>query len=301
MGQDVDLFGEVIVKDELLKDKFIIPPFSIFNRQSGDWQKRKNKWKSLGIKSEVGRDASCIHLDVSSENSKQDANYTSIFDPVLCEICYSWFCPKGGLILDPFAGGSVRGIIANYLGFKYVGCELRKEQVDSNNEQGQDIIPNSKPNWITGDSEETTRKLMPNVYDFIFSCPPYHDLEVYSDDPNDLSNMDYPTFLAKYTRIIKQSLDVLKNNRFAVFVVGDMRDKNGFYKNFVDETKKAFITNGAGFYNDIILMDMIGSASMRAEGNMANRKVAKIHQNVLVFFKGDTKKIQDVFADGEKK
>ncbi len=37
---------------------------------------------------------------------------TSIFDPVLCELAYRWFCPPGGLILDPFAGGSVRGIVA---------------------------------------------------------------------------------------------------------------------------------------------------------------------------------------------
>ena len=38
---------------------------------------------------------------------------TLIFDPVLCEIAYRWFCPKGGVVLDPFAGGSVRGIIAS--------------------------------------------------------------------------------------------------------------------------------------------------------------------------------------------
>lgn len=34
---------------------------------------------------------------------------TSIFDPVICEIAYRWFCPPGGTVLDPFAGGSVRG------------------------------------------------------------------------------------------------------------------------------------------------------------------------------------------------
>ena len=29
---------------------------------------------------------------------------TSIFDPVLCELVYRWFCPAGGAVLDPFAG-----------------------------------------------------------------------------------------------------------------------------------------------------------------------------------------------------
>ena len=35
---------------------------------------------------------------------------TSIFDPVLTEIAYRWFCPSGGKILDAFAGGSVRAL-----------------------------------------------------------------------------------------------------------------------------------------------------------------------------------------------
>ena len=37
---------------------------------------------------------------------------TSIFDPVLCELAYRWSCPQGGTIIDPFAGGSVRGVVA---------------------------------------------------------------------------------------------------------------------------------------------------------------------------------------------
>ena len=49
------------------------------------------------------------------------ASGTSIFDPVLCELAYRWYCPPGGVILDPFAGGSVRGIVASKLGRRYVG------------------------------------------------------------------------------------------------------------------------------------------------------------------------------------
>lgn len=44
---------------------------------------------------------------------------TSIFDPVICELMYRWFCPIGGTKLDPFAGGSVRGIVAAYMGRQY--------------------------------------------------------------------------------------------------------------------------------------------------------------------------------------
>ncbi|MDR3169848.1 MAG: hypothetical protein LBU27_09230 [Candidatus Peribacteria bacterium] len=92
----------------------------------------------------------------------------------------------------------------------------------------------------------------------IFSCPPYVDLEKYSDNPEDLSNMEYQTFLSNYTEIITQTLSLLKDNRFAVFVVGEVRDrKTGFYYPFVEDTKRIFRENGADFYNDIILLNQL--------------------------------------------
>ena len=58
--------------------------------------------------------------------------------------------------------------------------------------------------------------------DMIFSCPPYADLEVYSDDPRDLSNMEYEEFLNAYKTIIQKSCSLLKENRFAVFVIEEV-------------------------------------------------------------------------------
>jgi len=50
---------------------------------------------------------------------------TSIFDPVLCEIAYRWFPPVGGLILTPFAGLSVRGILPSPHCRPYIGPQYR--------------------------------------------------------------------------------------------------------------------------------------------------------------------------------
>jgi hypothetical protein len=119
---------------------------------------------------------------------------------------------------------------------------------------------------------------------FIFSCPPYADLEVYSKMPEDLSNMDYKDFVIKYRSIISKALKLLKPNCYAVFVVGEVRDKDGFYYDFVGDTKRAFIDAGAKLYNDAILLNVVGSASMRASKVFeAGKKLTKIHQNVLVF------------------
>ena len=65
-------------------------------------------------------------------------------------------------------------------------------------------------------------------------CPPQ---ERYSDDPRDLSEApSYATFLEGYRRIIGHALRRLGRDRFACFVVGEIRDADGFCRNFVGDT-----------------------------------------------------------------
>ena len=292
-----DLFGNEIIEDILLRDKFIEPPFSVLDTRTSSWQNRKKIWIGKGLKSEVGRKENLTHVmpmkSYDSENMAEEyykkgkQTGTSVFDPSLTELMYKWFCPEGGTILDPFAGGSVRGVVANYLGYKYTGLELRQEQVDSNREQALNILPiENQPQWYCGDSDKLLDDKWNLKFDFLFSCPPYADLEVYSDLPDDLSNMDYKDFLSKYFSIVRKSLELLKSNSYACFVVGDVRDKQGYYLDFISDTKKAFINSGAKLYNEAILLNSVGTASMRANRIFsAGRKLVKIHQNVLIFKK----------------
>ncbi len=215
---------------------------------------------------------------------------TSIFDPVLCELAYRWFMPKGGRVLDPFAGGSVRGIVASILEAEYVGIELRAEQVEANKQQAEKIIVGGelkKPIWIHGDAVNADT-LVEGQFDFIFSCPPYGDLEKYSDEPGDLSNMKYADFKKAYKEIIRKSCEKLKDNRFACFVVGDIRDEKGIYRNFVGDTIEAFQSAGLNFYNEAIFITPYGSLPIRVGRQFEQgRKLGKTHQNILVFQKGD--------------
>jgi len=139
-------------------------------------------------------------------------------------------------------------------------------------------------------------------YDFVFSCPPYGDLEVYSDDKRDLSTLDYPNFLKGHSKIIKRSVMMLKQNRFACFVVANIRNKKtGFYNTLVSDTIKIFQKAEAFFYNDIILVTAIGSLPVRVSKQFkSGRKTGKTHQNVLIFYKGDTRKIKENFREIEK-
>ncbi len=218
---------------------------------------------------------------------------TSIFDPVLCELVYRWFVPPGGRILDPFAGGSVRGIVASALGFRYTGIDLSARQLAANEKQAQTICRKNKPRWITGDSRNL-KALFTDPVDFVFSCPPYFDLEVYSEDPSDLSTFEWPDFLTAYRQIIAACVERLKPNRFTCFVVGDVRDKKGFYRNLPGETVAAFEAAGAVLYNEAILVTAVGSLPIRITRQFeAGRKLGKTHQNVLAFFKGDPQEIRE--------
>jgi hypothetical protein len=224
------------------------------------------------------------------------ATGTSIFDPVVCELAYRWFCPPGGQIIDPFAGGSVRGIVASHLGRKYVGVELRREQVEANWLQ-LDIAADPKPDWRNADSRDIARVCFDVQADMVFSCPPYADLEVYSDDPADLSTLAYDQFVEAYRHIIKETCSLLKENRFACFVVGNVRDKRGNYRNFTGDTVEAFRAAGLHFYNEAILVTAVGSLPVRVGKQFAaGRKLGKTHQNVLVFVKGDGKKATQAVA-----
>lgn len=231
----------------------------------------------------------------NGEQETTQTSGTSIFDPVLCELAYRWFCPERGRVLDPFAGGSVRGIVAGCLGRSYVGIDLSEGQIAANRLQAERI--GVVPEWIVGDSRDCV-PLVGGEFDFVFSCPPYADLEVYSDDPRDLSTLAYPAFLAAYREIIAASVARLKENRFACFVVGDVRDPKGFYRNFVADTVAAFQDAGMRLYNDAVLVTAVGSLPIRVGKQFGSyRKLGKTHQSVVVFYRGDPQRIPEIAAD----
>ena len=179
--------------------------------REGWWQNRKRGWLALGIKSELGRGDNAApsgsarpatdyskskargdgHGKAMPENmlgktfggqdrlnalmggNPDDMNATSIFDPVLCELGYSWVSPKDGVVLDPFAGGSVRGVVASKLGRQYIGIELRAEQVAAYRQQGDNICDDPMPVWHVGDSRNICKLADGVQADLIYSCPPY--------------------------------------------------------------------------------------------------------------------------------
>ena len=271
-----------------LTETFVIPPFSVLDTKKGYWQDRKKNWNEL-IKdkgeSREGKLDTAIMGDIN--------NGVSILDPVLAEIANRWFALDNCNTFDCFAGDSVFGYVSDYMGNKFTGIELRQEQTDLNNQR----LKGSKSKYICDDGQNVLKHIKPNTQDLLFSCPPYFDLEVYSELKNDASNQkEYASFLKILDKAFTNSIKCLKDNRFAFIVVGDLRNKQGGYYNFPNDIKNIFIKNGMLLYNEMILVEPLGTLPQRVRRYMHNRKVGKCHQNILVFYKGDTKEIKKIYS-----
>ena len=240
------------------------------------------KARAADLGDDVAQDSD--NLDGAADET---AAGTSIFDPVLAECVYRWWTPDGGSVLDPFAGGSVRGLVAAYLGLAYTGVELRAEQLAANVTQAQRL--GVAPAWVEGDALDLPTLLPPDYQcDMVFTCPPYYNLEVYSDDPRDLSNLPtYADFMTLYRQIIVNAVARLRDDRFAVYVVSDVRDKGGMYYGLHSDTIRAFTDAGLRLYNDAVLINSYGTLPLRVGLQFsAGRKLGRAHQNVVVFAKG---------------
>jgi DNA modification methylase len=311
---------------------FGAPPFTILDARQGYWTQRKKQWLALGVQGAAGRADGLVYnssvqvpqvytlkdalrQDLGREPSQEEVFAlaaerglkpigTSVFDPVLAELCQSWFCPPGGAVLDPFAGEATKGIVAAALGLAYTGIEVRPEQVEANRGQWAGIAPKlagrglRAPEWILGDAANLS-ELLPvgAAYDLIFTSPPYFDLEKYSSDTRDGSAIaSYATFMAWYQYIFAQAVDRLRPGRFLVVKVGEIRDPKGVHRNFVGRNIACFTDLGLHYYNEAVLLTKTGSLPIRAKKPFTNmRKLGRSHQNVLVFYKGDIKDIPNSF------
>jgi DNA modification methylase len=270
---------------------FVAPPFSILDTRQGYWQERKTSWISI-----TGNLSQTKEGVLAKDSLMSDINEgSSNFDPVLAEIVFKWFSIPNGKILDPFGGEQTKGVVAGELGFEYHAVEIRKEQCDINSEICNKY--NNKVKYYNGDSNNIDKLIKGKDFDLCFTSPPYYDLEIYSDSNSDMSNLQtYEEFMCQYKNIFTKCYDMLSSDRFLVVKIGEVRDKKtGQYRNFVGDNITIFNDIGFKYYNEIIIINCFGTAPQRAGNCMKTRKVVKVHQNLLVFYKGDLKNIKNIY------
>lgn len=298
--KNINLFGENIEDKMKLEDWFVVPPFSILNSASKEWQVKKKKWMLI-INDKAQARSNKLRCSVSKNSTKSldfmaiKGDTTSVLDPVLSEVLLHWFSKENHNVFDPFAGDSVFGFVSVYKNRIFEGIELRKEQVDFNQKMIDTVSGNGR--YICDDALNIKQHFENESKDFMFTCPPYADLEIYSELKNDLSTMNYYQFFETIEKVLIDCYSILKENRFACIVIGEVRHKTkGCYIGLVPKIIAIMEKAGFCYYNEMILQTPIGNLHMRAGRYMSGtRKIGKQHQNILVFYKGDTKDINKHF------
>ena len=288
---DTFIMGDGTPKGEAnasLKRDFIMPPFSVLDSRQKYWLDRRDKWRALMGPTVASREQA-LSL---GPNLIDDINEgASVFDPVLAEVIFKWFCPAGGHILNLFAGGVEPNAVAGFKGFKLTGIELRPEQVKETNQILERLGLLDKVNLICEDVLNLEAITTSEQFDMVFTCPPYYDLEDYGNDPADFANKSAEEFDKLMAETINKAAGRLKQNRFMAFVVGEVRDGEGKFRGLVPKTIEWANAAGLKYYNEIVLITSIGTLPLRIRKPWANRKAGKMHQNVLVFYKGELNKI----------
>lgn len=269
---DMTLFGEEVPRLSVM-DRVGFAPISIWKP---DWNITKT------LKEWVGDAGQTRELQGRKMQLLGSKYTTSIFNPHLAQMILSAYVPEKMRIYDGFAGGGTRGFIAGAMGHTYVGVEIRQEEVDR-------ILEQQKKLGVEFDmhcADSQFYDIEPEAFDFSYTCPPYYDLEVYSDVKGDMSNVEtYEEFLAMLKNSMAVTYKGLKPGALFVMVVGNFRDKKGNLRHFNGDAIRLGKEVGFVLHDELVFWGASGAALQRLGQFVANRRSVRVHEYILIFKK----------------
>jgi len=261
-----------------------------FASRDGCWQ------GSNGYSNVIGTTRTVEDGEIVVNKGKSFNGNASVLDPVACEVILRFFMPiEGKRVYNPFGGGVQFGFVAGDYGYEYVASEIRQNQCDANNAICQDL---NSAKWVKSDSSIYCPD---GMFDLCFSCPPYYKVEKYIDyegkiPEGELNNIPtYEEFRDTLFAGYKKAISKLKDDRFFVVMTGDSRDKNGAYYGCEAEHELFFKEQGLHIYNKIVYLECEFTRLAHAKRTLDYRKFPKREQKIIVFYKGDMKKIKETF------
>lgn len=245
-------------------------------------KRRIRDWRRLtGEDGHTGERAEKFRVD---HHSVYTGTYSVFPIPLVEWILVRYGGEPGNKVLDAFAGGPSRAIASSIMGYEYHGFEVRDEQIWENyaitNELKLENINYylSDGRWLDCNTDN---------FDVAVTCPPYHDLEQYSDQDDDISNLPtYASFNAAMWMSAHAHYERLKPGAFACIVVGNYRNKNT--AELIDlrsHTVENFRDAGFLFWQEIILSKNFGSAAKRSTNAWKGHKLVPRHEFLLIFKK----------------
>lgn len=139
----------------------------------------------------------------------------------------------GDLYYDPCCGWGMRMLVAAEKGVKYVGNDINQDLVKKLKEFGQDINTIKEFNHaILPQGSEIFVPQLENQVDFVFTSPPYFDLEVYKGSEN-LKETSYELWLETFIRpMLENCFKYIKDDKYVAINI-----KNGKKNMLYDDTR----------------------------------------------------------------
>lgn len=253
-------------------------------------KKAKLNWKNVFLNDDV--------LDFRKKGgyAKDGVQKMSEFNPALAENIVRYWSLPGARVVDPFSGRATRSVVTSKLGRKYYGYDIspstHKRVVEHCEKVGVDAT-----HYL---ADGTLLEHTPNEFaDFIYTCPPYFNIEKYEKVDGQLSEINnYDSFISKIDVCAENCYRVAKPGTFCVWVVADFRHKSHLV-DFHGDVKRAFTKAGYDYHDIIILENISPFAAFKLYQCACLRYTPKTHEYIMVFRKPGEYEIPDYCYVGE--
>lgn len=221
---------------------------------------------------EIGEQFSLLRED-GGHNSDSSRGAFSSFPSEVASMCYELFLRDCQNIFDPFAGWGERHCSALQFGKNYTGYDINPEAIKFADENFgvKNTLANSLSDTIP-------------AFDGLITCPPYWNLEVYSDQGIE-ARKTWREFLAGYGSILSGCSDAAKPGATFCIMVGDWRD-GGTYYDLAHQTRNALSHCGLTQIDEVIVSrSKISKIKVMAPQALRLGYTVKVHETLLVYRK----------------
>jgi DNA modification methylase len=215
------------------------------------------------------------HFDVwNFQNAADDAGTDSYFGkmpPQVVENLLWLYTQPGQTVFDPFAGGGTTIDVAKRMG-RRVWASDRKPSTPT--------LPIHEHDITTGWPESAPRKV-----DFVLLDPPYWQQAKgrYSDDPEDLGNVELDEFNASWSRVVKACAERLADGGLLAYIISPTQLDDGSVVDHAFDMYQVCRDSGLTPHRRII----VPYSTQQATGQQVtwareNKRMCKLYRDLVV-------------------